>query len=165
MAEVGHLRIVDGATWLAALPPSVVRTADRGETIRTMLKDIPLPPGFDARQIPGAALVRDRYQLGAAVTGTVACEWVARWWRARQAGDTTVVNQAVAAMATATRWPVLAQMRQGEWPATLIGCARQMPSGRLSLSDVNGGLGCAGEWHIKLPGAKAPGGGFRAAGS
>jgi hypothetical protein len=107
--------------------------------------------------------VRERYQLGAAVTGTVACEWFARWGRARTAGDHAAVNQAVSAMATARHWPVLKQMsRTGDWPSVLIGYAKAMPSGRWYgrpiLGDVNSGLGCSSEWHIKLPGAKAPGG-------
>jgi hypothetical protein len=160
---LGHLHVVDYVTWLTALPRSVIQSADRGEAIRKMLKGIPLPPGFDASQIPGATLVRDRYQLGAAVTGTVACEWFARWGRARTAGNHAAVKQAVTAMATARRWPVLKQMsRTGDWPSVLIGYAKAMPSGRWYgrpiLGDVNSGLGCSNEWHVKLPGAKAPGG-------
>jgi hypothetical protein len=162
-AVLGHLRVVDYPTWLRALPASVVKTADRGETIRKMLKGIPLPPGFNASQIPGATLVRDRYQLGAAVTGTVACEWFARWGHARNAANHTAVNQAIAAMATAVHWPVLKQMsHSGDWPSVLIGYARAMRSGRWYgrplLGDVNSGLGCSGQWHIKLPGAKPLGG-------
>lgn len=165
-ALLGHLHLVPYATWVKALPASVIQTADRGETIRGMLKGIPLPPGFDATQIPGATLVRDRYQLGAAVTGTVACEWFARWGHARNAGKQTVVNQAIAAMATAVHWPVLKQMsHSGAWPSVLIGYAKAMRSGRWYgrplLGDVNSGLGCSGQWHVTLPGAKVPNGGLK----
>ena len=155
MALLGHLHVVDRATWLKALPASVVRTADRGETIRKMLKGVPLPPGFDAAQIPGATLVRDRYQLGTAVSGTVACEWFARWGRARKAGDQAGVNAAIAAMATAVHWPVIKQLnRTGAWGSVLTGYAKAMRSGRWYgrplLGDVNSGLGCSSEWHVKL---------------
>ncbi len=156
-AELTMLHHVDNTTWLEAMPPSVISTADRGEAIRKMLRGIPLPPGFDARQIPGSELDRDRYQLGAAVTGTVTCEWFAYWSRARRTGDTARVNRAVAAMATASRWPVLRQMsHNGDWPQFLIAYTKAMPSGELdgrSLEqDVNSSLGCTSEWHVRMNG-------------
>jgi hypothetical protein len=75
--ELRALHQVYTTTWLRAMPPSVVKAVDSGETIRQMLKGIPLPPGFDAARIRGVGLVHDRYQLGAAVTGTVT---VASFW-------------------------------------------------------------------------------------
>jgi hypothetical protein len=128
-----------------------------------MLAGVPLPPGFRASQIPGPELLRDRYQLGTAVTGTVACEWFARWGQARRTGDRAEVNRAVAAMATASRWPILRQMNaQGGWTGVLVGYAKAMRSGRWFgrplLPDVNSGLGCSGEWHIKLGAAPTPSG-------
>jgi hypothetical protein len=138
-----------------AMPPSVVKTADSGETIRLMLKGIPLPPGFDAARIRGARLVHDRYQLGAAVSGTVACMWIADWSRARADGDTAMVRRAIAAMASAPRWPILRQMaRSGAWPQVLIGYAQAMPRGtwygRPLTADVNSGLGCGPQWGVSL---------------
>jgi hypothetical protein len=153
-AELRALSAVDTVTWLRAMPPSVVKSADSRETVRLMLKGIPLPPGFDAARIRGAALVHDRYQLGAAVTGTVACMWIADWNRARTAGDPATVNRAIAAMATAPQWPILHEMaRQGAWPQVLIGYANAMPKGtwfgRPLVGDVVNGLGC-GEWGVSL---------------
>ena len=80
-----------------------MQTATRRVTIHHMLGGVPLPPGFTVAQIPGSNLIKDRYQLGAAVTGTIACMWVADWARAQAAGDTAAVKTAVAAMATAPR--------------------------------------------------------------
>jgi hypothetical protein len=153
--ELRALDAVDTATWLRAMPPSVVKTADSGETIRLMLKGIPLPPGFDAAKIRGGRLVHDRYQLGAAVTGTVACMWIADWNRARVAGDTAMIRRAIAAMATAPRWPILREMaRQGGWSQILIGFAHAMPRGswygRPLVGDVNSGLGCSSSWGVPL---------------
>jgi hypothetical protein len=139
----------------------VVKSANSGETIRAMLRGISLPPGFDAARIRGAHLVHDRYQLGAAVTGTVACMWLADWNRARATGDQAMVRRAIAAMATAPRWPILREMaRQGAWPQALISYAKAMPAGRLQLDtgqpglplipDANSGLGCGPEWGIAL---------------
>jgi hypothetical protein len=158
-ALLAHVTRVDEATWLKAMPPSVVTPAHRSVVIRTMLRGIPLPPGFGVSQIPGATLVRDRYQLGSAVTGVVACEWFARWGQARKAGDSAAVRQAVAAMQTAKHWPVLEQMdKTGAWGSVLLGYVKAMPSGRWFkrplLGDVDSGLGCSSEWHIKLLGAK-----------
>jgi hypothetical protein len=147
--ELRALTSVDAATWLRAMPPSVVRTADRGEVIRHMLDGIPLPPGFDAGRIRGAGLIHDRYQLGAAVTGTVACMWIADWNHARNAHDRSMVKRAIAAMATAPRWPILRDMsRHGGWPQLLIAFARAMAHGtwhdRSLAGAVNAGLGCSG---------------------
>jgi hypothetical protein len=154
-AELRALTAVDTVTWLRAMPPSVVKAADSGEAIRVMLKGIPLPPGFDAARIRGVRLLHDRYQLGAAVTGTVACMWIADWNRARAAGDTATATRAIAAMATAPRWPVLHQMaREGGWPEVLIEVAKAMPRGTLNgrplVRDVNSGLGCGSEWGVNL---------------
>jgi hypothetical protein len=160
-AELRALHAVDTATWLRAMPPSVVKTADSGDTIRQMLKGIPLPPGFDAANIRGGRLVHDRYQLGTAVTGTVACMWIADWNRARATGDTAAVRRTISAMATAPHWPILREMaQQGAWPQVLIMDAKAMPSGRVKLDagqpgrpltvDANSGLGCSREWGVRL---------------
>jgi hypothetical protein len=132
------------------MPPSVVKSADSSQVVHQMLKGIPLPPRFDASRIRGSQLVQNRYDLGAAVTGTVACMWIGDWKRARQAGDDATVDRAIAAMATAPHWPVLHQMaRQGAWPQVLISYARAMrrgtviEGGRLPLAAAaNSGLGC-----------------------
>jgi hypothetical protein len=166
-AELRALHPVDTTSWLRAMPASVVKTADEGETIRQMLKGIPLPPGFDAARIRGAHLVHDRYQLGAAATGTVACMWIADWNRARAAGDTTTVRRAIAALATAPRWPILREMaRQGAWSQVLISEAKAMPSGIVPsdrgapgiplIRDANSGLGCGSSWGINLGSAPKP---------
>lgn len=168
-SELHALTAVDTTTWLRAMPPSVVKGANSRATVDVMLKGIPLPPGFDAARIRGARLVHDRYQLGAAVTGTIACMWIADWNRARASGDTAMVKRAVAAMATAPRWPVLHQMaRQGGWPQVLISFARAMPTGTLYgrplIGQVAPGLGC-GELGIDLHAKTPSGGSLPAAGS
>jgi hypothetical protein len=162
-ADLAQLRVVENATWLKALPASIVQSDRRTTVIRQMLKGIPLPPGFSVDRIPGANLVADHYQLGAAVTGVVACQWFARWGHARQAGNQAAVNRAVAAMSTAARWPILRTMStQGGWTQVLVGYAKAMPSGRWFkrplLGDVDSGLGCSSEWHIKLGTVTTPGG-------
>lgn len=157
-SELAALAAVDTDAWLRAMPPSVVNAADSTATVRVMLKGIPLPPGFDAARIRGVRLVHDRYQLGAAVTGTIACMWIADWNRARQHGDTAMVRRAVAAMATAPHWPILHEMaREGAWPQVLISFARAMPSGTVKLDHampllpaVNSGLGCGSSWGVDL---------------
>jgi hypothetical protein len=155
-AELGALRRADADTWLQALPPSVVTTAARSATIRGMLVSIPLPPGFQLSQIRGRALLKDRYQLGTAVTGTVACTWFADWSRARARRDMRAVKQAIDAMATAPRWPALREMRrQGAWSNVLIGYAKAMRTGRMYGYPlpylVNAGLGCP-QLGVKVPG-------------
>jgi hypothetical protein len=92
-----------------------------------MLAGIPLPPGFDAASIPTSDAVRDRYQLGAQVAGTVACAWIDRWVAARRDGDEAAVREAVDAMATSTSWPILREMNaEGDYPEVLWELAAAM---------------------------------------
>jgi len=144
---LAKLKRVDTNTWLSAMPASVIKTSDRNVTIARMLQGIPLPPGFDPGDIKGEHLTKDRYQLGAAVSGTVACEWFRRWGDARAAGDRAGVREAIAAMTTAKNWPVLREMeKEGGYPSVLYEFAAAMPSGdwygRPLLGDVESGLGC-----------------------
>jgi hypothetical protein len=149
--ELRALTAVDTNTWLRAMPPSVIKSADSAAQVHQMLKGIPLPPRFDASTIHGAKLVQNRYYLATEVTGTVACMWIGDWFRARRTGDKAMVKRAVAAMATSPHWPVFKWMnKQGAWGQVLISYARAMPRDRiaegsihpLSPADVNDGLGC-----------------------
>jgi hypothetical protein len=146
---------VDTNTWLSAMPASVIKTSDRDSAVKQMLKGVTVPPGFNASDIKGADLTKDRYQLGAAVTGTVACEWFKRWSDARTANDGVKERDAVAAMATAKDWPILKEMaKAGQYPEVLLDFAAAMPSGdwhgRPLAPDVNSGLGCD-SLGVKLP--------------
>lgn len=161
-AMLAALRPVDERAWLAALPPSVIEAAERPQTVRRMLAGIPLPPGFRASQIPDAGLTEARYQLGAAVAGAVACRWIAVWAQARLDGDTSQARSAIAAMATASRWPVLRAMRsEGGYPQVLEEYAADMPSGRWYghplAQTVISGLGCP-EHGVTIPTIAHPGG-------
>jgi hypothetical protein len=144
---LARLKRVDTDTWLAAMPASVIKTVDREGTIRQMLHGVPVPPGFDPNDIKGAHLTKDRYQLGAAVAGTVACQWFKRWSDARETNDRAKEREAVTAMATAKDWPVLGEMeKKGAYPDVLYEYAAAMPKGdwdgRPLTGDVDAGLGC-----------------------
>ncbi len=146
-ALLAQLKRVDTDTWLSALPDSVVKTADRASVIAEMLRGVTTPRGFEAGTITGQALTKDRYQLGAAVAGTVACTWIKRWSDARRRGDRAGVREAIAAMATAKDWPILEEMsKSGAYPEVLEQYAAKMPSGRWYgrplEGDASSGLGC-----------------------
>lgn len=143
---------VDATTWLEAMPPSVIKSANSGPAIRQMLERIPLPPGFDASKIPGVNATQTNYYLGTELTGAVACTWIADWNQARTSHNTAAESRAIAAMATAPKWPVFRWMsRQGAWPQVLISYAQAMRSGEVTegrpgiplIAAVNSGLGCA----------------------
>ena len=147
-ALLAALKQVDVDTWLLAMPDSVVKTSDRSTVIAQMLRGVTVPPGFDPSTIKGEKLTKDRYQLGAAVTGTVACTWIKRWSDARRSGDEAGERAAIAAMQTAKDWPILAEMtKEGDYPEVLIAFVKAMPSGdwygRPLEGDVNSGLGCS----------------------
>ena len=129
-ALLASLRVASVDQWLGAMPESVVRPDARAAAVEEMLAGIPIPPGFDLAALrAGDGLVRDRYQLGARVSGAVACAWIGKWVAAREAGDTAGVQAAVAAMATAREWPVLREMdAEGAYPEVLWELAAAMPS-------------------------------------
>jgi hypothetical protein len=126
-ATLASLHEVGVDTWLSAMPESVVVPARQAEVINEMLAGIPLPPGFDSTAIRATDAVRDRYQLGAQVSGAVACTWIERWVAARRAGDEAGEREAVDAMATAPTWPVLQEMdADGDYPEVLWQLATAM---------------------------------------
>jgi hypothetical protein len=144
----GSLKRVSVDAWLSAMPASVVKAANRPAAVHEMLADIPLPPGFDAAGLERDAVLKDRYQLGAQVTGAVACAWIDRWDAARRRGDDATAKQAIAAMQTAHGWKILEQMKaDGAWTEVLLGYADAMRgdglwAGRPLKGDVRSGLGC-----------------------
>lgn len=145
--RLGWLRRVDTQTWLDAMPAKVVKAADYGAAVREMLQGIPLPPGFDPTRISDLQVTNDRYQVGAAVGGAVACEWFHRWGDAIRKGNTAAAKKAERVLQGAGSWPIFREMsKEGAYPATVVEYAEAMPSGRWYgrplLPDVNQGLGC-----------------------
>lgn len=140
---------VDVDAWLDAMPASVVKPGARADAVDEMLADIPLPDGFDRASLRKGAAVQDRYQLGAAVAGSVACGWIEDWIMATDAGDAPGAKRAVDAMATSHRWAILVEMRdEGAYPDVLWELADAMatdapvPGGSLREAYADS-LGCA----------------------
>lgn len=118
---LAKVRAVDVDTWLAALPDSVVTPDQKPAVIAQMLADIPRPEGFDTKPLL-TRTTTDRYQVGARVTGTVACGWIDQWAAAKKRGDEEGARAAIAALRSAKSWKVLKEMEdqghfaQGVWP-------------------------------------------------
>jgi hypothetical protein len=147
---------VDAQTWLDAMPAKVVKAADHDATVREMLEGIPLPATFEPSRVPDEGLTTNRYQVGAAVTGTVSCLWFRQWGGARRAGDRGAAVEAEKAMSTSRRWTILREMaKDGAYPEVVWELAADMPSGywewngrRHPLLPRAEGLGCA---HLGIP--------------
>jgi hypothetical protein len=103
-----------------------------------------VPPDFDASALQSESALTDRFMLGKSVTGAVACDWLQRWMSATRIGDSAAAQEAVEAMSTARRWPVLLQMirergYQGNalplhgqgWPSNIVAAAREIAHGHL----------------------------------
>ena len=118
---IGHLDHVGVNAWLKAMPADVVRpAAEHATVVDEMLKGLPLPPGLDVAALRRSGSVRDRYQLGAQVSGAVACGWIAQYLAAQKAGDPAAAGAASKAMATSRTWPILLEMqRDGAYPDVL----------------------------------------------
>jgi hypothetical protein len=142
---------VDPQTWLEAMPAKVVKAADHDAAVREMLEGIPVPATFKPSRVPAEGLTTNRYQVGAAVTGTVSCLWFRQWGQARRIGDGAAAAEAEKAMATSRRWPILREMTtDGDFPEVVWELAADMPNGywewngrRHPLLPRAEGLGCA----------------------
>lgn len=131
LERIEGLRKVDAQTWLAAMPAGVIKPMEYAPTVNEMLKGVPLPPGFDPSSIPHHGLSEDRYQVGAAVGGRVACAWFQSWGQARAAGDAAAEARAERVLLGSERqWPIFREMaKEGAYPATVIEYARKLKSG------------------------------------
>lgn len=131
-AVLRSLRQVDVDTWLAAMPPSVVRPDVRAVVVERMLRGVPLPPGFDSDVLASEQSVLNRYQLAAKVAGAVSCGWVESWLAATKVGDRPRAREAVEAMATWKSWSMMrALSRKGGWSSNIRYAAHELTSGHL----------------------------------
>lgn len=124
---LGSIHPTDVDTWLAALPAEVVRPADRPETVAGMTEGLPIPPEVDVEALEQEAGALDRYQLGAKVSGAVACAWLDRWAEGVKTGDEAAVAEATDAMSGSRDWPILMEMaKQGGWAQVIWEYTRYM---------------------------------------
>jgi len=113
------LQFVDEETWLAAMPDDTITPEQRADAVDEMLADIPVHPDVDIQELKAQHTVSDRYQLGAQVTGAVACAWIEQWIEAKQK-DNDAAREAEQAMATSHEWDILKEMKsQGGWSGVL----------------------------------------------
>jgi hypothetical protein len=139
--RLAWLTKVDTDTWLDAMPAKVVKAADHEAVVREMLKGIPLPKTFAPGRIPNEGLTTDRYQVGAKVTGTVACLWLRQWGAAVRTGDVAAKEEAIRAMATSRHWPILREMDPlGYYPEVLWEKAADMKRGYWEFDGHKGNL-------------------------
>lgn len=140
--RLGSLAKVSPPVWLDAMPPRVLKAADRDRVVAGMLKELPLPPGFSAGDLPGSGLTTDRVQVAFEVLHSVACAWRASWLAAREEGDALAAQTAVRTMAAAAEWPLLrrsdrevAAERKGglDWSWDIVYSGQVMPTGRWAL--------------------------------
>lgn len=131
----------DVPTWLAALPPEVVKPDENNDRAAEVLAGIPLPPGFDTAQFAGLG-TNDEYQFGAKVTSRVGCAWIVEWERARKAGDEAAAKAAADAMHSSHDWKVLRDMADdGGWSEVYWQYADAMAAGK-EPAGYQDGLGC-----------------------
>jgi hypothetical protein len=138
---VASFEQVDARAWLTALPSSAVTPDEHRDAVDAMLAGMPIPPGLDVGALRADRETRDRYQLGALVSGAVACGWIEAWVKAKAAGDIPASERAADALATAHEWPILREMTaDGDYPEVLWGYADavagdgKVPAGKLGVS-------------------------------
>lgn len=136
-ALTGRLREASVEEFVAALPDGVTTPEGQGARAEQVLADIPVPDGF--RFVPDGDTL-DAYQLGALVTGQVACAWIEEY----ADGDARARQEAAEALATSHRWAVLRTMdAEGDWPEFLWELADRVAADDLPAPEEwTGGLGC-----------------------
>ncbi len=128
--RLAALERVRAAEWLDALPRSVVKAAEHDRAVREMLAGIPLPPGFTAANVEDPGLTNDRRLVAVYVVGAVVCAWHAQWAEGQRERDPAQVRRAVAAIASARRWPVVEEMNAHDAiPQVLAESARLLRDG------------------------------------
>ncbi len=141
LALLDQLVGIEPADLDSHLPASFVTAAERPAAIAAMLDPIPVPDGFD-KAIASEEV--DRYQLGADVTGAVACAWVKEFAAAKESGDAAAVRAAQAALGTSRDWPILEEMdREGDFPDVVWDIADEVGRGEVP-EGTEEGLGCDG---------------------
>ena len=119
-AMAAELKWVDEAAWVAALPEDTVAAGEREAVVDEMLAEIGHHRDYRLAKIRVTEEMIDRYQLGAAVTGAVACYWIEMWLDAKERGDERGIGIAGGAMGAARHWPILKEMEdQGDWSEVL----------------------------------------------
>jgi hypothetical protein len=134
-ALLRSLRPVDVDAWLGAMPPDVVKPAERAPVVDRMLRGIPRPPGFDPSGLEAGTAVLGHYELGVRVADAISCGWVESWIAARRAGDADAARRAVEAMSGSHRWPLLRRMRReepGGWTRNIETVTKELQAGRLN---------------------------------
>ncbi|WP_395657191.1 hypothetical protein [Nocardioides sp.] len=136
VALLRELRLVDADGFDAALPDGFVSNAERSSQIDAILDGIEAKAGtLLPAGVPRASITSDQsdpYQLGAEVTGQVACAWVGQFAEAKRTGDEFALQEAVGVMETAYRWPVLDEMNdRGDWPEWIWSMVDDMDAGRV----------------------------------
>ena len=127
---VSHVKRVDAATFLAALPPEIVTPDKVDDAAQKVLADVPLPPGFNSDELADLG-VNDQYQFGAEVTSKIGCGWIREWDRARKAGDHAAAKKAADAMAGSHQWKVLNDMNAaGDWPEVFWELSDKLAAGQ-----------------------------------
>ena len=127
------LQYVDEESWLAAMPDTVIEPAERPKVVEEMLADIPVHQDVDVQTLKSSPAVQDRYQLGAQVSGAVACEWIEQWIDANGRGGSA--QEAADAMGTSRDWAILVEMKdQGGWSQVVWEYADRMAENDRSLA-------------------------------
>ena len=140
-AEVAKLKQVSLDEWLAAMPASVITPDKANAATRTMLADVPLPPGFTPAPL-NTGDTNDEYQYGAAVIGNVTCAWLKQYQVARIAKNETGMATVDKALATSRGWKILLTMdKDGDYPEVVWDYAHRVTQ-RADTSGYPSALGC-----------------------
>jgi hypothetical protein len=115
MTTVTGAHAVGATEWEQTLPEGFVSGSDQVATAVVLLRDVPLPDGFDIDSLNDGT-TNSRYQFITRVSGAVTCAWLDQWFTGRETGDAALQQDAAAALATSRDWTMLTEIAdQGGW--------------------------------------------------
>lgn len=144
MDRSAYLELLDELAWTdeagfeATLPEEFVTTSEQDAEVAAMMGGIAVPAGFEMPDFDE----KDPYQLGARVSGAVACAWLDIFAAAKERGDEEDMRRAAGALADSRQWEVLHEMNaEGDYPEVIWEYADEVQAGRVP-EGYQGGLGC-----------------------
>jgi hypothetical protein len=147
-SAIGRLRAVDRASWLDALPASLLVPDAVPGAVEQFLSGVPLPAGLGVaelaapRDAAGTAVIRARPEVASEVVQRLACGWLDAWVDATERSDQDAARPAVQAMAASDRWPALVEARDDRlavlFAEMAAGVAAMRDGSPASLPSVDG---------------------------
>lgn len=130
---IGSLRLVDQATWEAALPSQIVTPGEEAAALNRMMTGVTKPAGFDIRRVR-TGQASDRYSLASRLFEALSCRAIRQWKTAEESGDSAGAARAIAIIRSGRGWKFDGADPDGDFAMGAEFYADEMSHGRTPAS-------------------------------